>query len=186
MAFDPSSKRLVAGFIDGSVTVLDTVTGKKVAGFQAPREPPAKGKHNSYDRQWSIAVCFSADGRSVAVVDLHGLRLLELASQKEIARLSWQKQPTLGGRAFCATFSSDRNTLAVGWAKGNINLWDLSAVRQKNPPPAQPAAVIQTCPEDTPEPDRVPVYALVFSPDSRLLGACMSLGELKVWEHVPR
>jgi hypothetical protein len=178
LAFDPRGKSVVVGCTDGSVTVWDVASAKPLARFPAPKAPPEKGAGDRHDTPWCSAGCFSADGRKVAVVDLRGLRLLEVASQKEIAHVLWEKKPTFEQRAFCAGFSADRNRMAVGFANGNIKLWDLAAFWKHGRAPTLEGAIIQG--GEFPW----PVYAVVFSPDARLLGGYLG-DQLKVWEFVP-
>jgi WD40 repeat protein len=196
LAFTPGAKRLATGHDDGGVTVWDVARAERLAAFREPKEPaPKEGEvefppANPFGKPAPLparffavprALCFSADGRTVAVVDARGLRLLEVASQKEMARLNWDADRKANRMVFSAAFSADRNQLAVGWDNGEIKLWDLADLWQDNRPPARPTAVLNARGSELP----TQVDALAFSADARLLASCSGLGHVKVWEFTP-
>jgi WD40 repeat protein len=178
MEFDRSFKRLAVASIDGSVRVWDVAGAKQVAAFESPMGQWEKGLGDSYETRCAAALAFSPDGRKLAVVDLRALRLLDVATQKEIAQFPWEAKQTLNGRAFCAAFSPDAANLAVGFANGFVRLWSLDELWQKDRAPASKATLVQG------GEDASPVGDIAFSPNGRLIGARLVLG-LRIWEQAP-
>jgi RNA polymerase sigma factor (sigma-70 family) len=197
LAFGPGAKRLAVGHGDGSLTVWDVAAGTKLAFFPPPTGPAPKapelkkealpaaqeGGGGAPESAFVIprSLCFSASGHTLAVVDSRGLRLLEVASQKEISRLGWDEERKANRQVLAAVFSTERNKLAVGWEGGAIKIFDLAGWWQSGRRPAPESAGLRA--------DRggssSHVAALAFSADSRVLASYSGLGQVRVWKYVP-
>jgi RNA polymerase sigma factor (sigma-70 family) len=196
LAFGPGARRLAVAHRDGGVTVWEAATGKRLATFKGEARPAAPPREVRFDPVTGklgplelpaelfvipVGLSFAADGRTLAIVDSRGLRLVEVASQKEVARVAWGK----GGKrashlVVAAAFSPDRKAVALGRGDGVVELWDLAAVWDEGRAAARLLASFKGARDDLP----APIQALAFARDGRSLASCCGLGTLKVWQAV--
>jgi WD40 repeat protein len=109
------------------------------------------------------AVRFSPDGEIIASVDIHAVRLRDVATQRLIS--------TLRGEAsiFSIDFSPDGTLLAVGEIENTIRLWNIDS--------GETVQVFKL--GDNPN---AFIWAVAFSPDGHMLAAGSSDGSVTLWD----
>jgi WD40 repeat protein len=141
--FSPDG-RLLAGAASGWVQVWETASGRKVAELGAP---PAQfiapalgggefggrgfvggfGKGGDGPHGQVGALALSPDGRVLAVLGQQGLKLWELATGDERARLAGPRNPSNPPGPCALAFSPDGRLLAVADQDVTATLWDVSS-----------------------------------------------------------
>jgi WD40 repeat protein len=110
VAFSPDGKTLASASVLGSVLLWDVKSGKRTATFH--RFNP-NGKEEAINSAYSVA--FSPDGKTLAAGTLHGVKLWDVESGKNIVALS---DPP--GTVWSVAFSPDGKTLG---SAGRKKIW---------------------------------------------------------------
>jgi WD40 repeat protein len=113
-------KLLIVGSAEGRVRVFETRTGQKVADVASPSGQIA----------WSAMIL--PDGRTLAVSQWNGVRLWDLATEKERGVIVGHQ-----GEVVRMMVSPDGQTLATGGADTTVLLWDLNKVLPPAPETAE-------------------------------------------------
>ncbi|HZU34461.1 MAG TPA: PQQ-binding-like beta-propeller repeat protein [Gemmataceae bacterium] len=147
LAFTPDGKTLAASCWDGTARLWDPATGKQKRCLRRlPNPIPGQG------RVAFLGVAVTPDGKQVVAVENHStVHVWEIATGKEVRRLE-------GHYGFGMALSPDGKTLAVGESGESgtqFVLWDLATGQQRHVFGAA----------------KLPVSALAFSPDSKLIAA---------------
>ena len=139
ITFSPDDKVVATGDADGRLCLWGPATRKRLSRFV--------GHH------WGILkIAFSADGKTLASADRSTARLWDVASGKELRRVSGAPE---GGIWWTVAFSADLKHLAVGRLDTTIELRDVSTGRKLHQF----------------QPHKGWVSSLAFSPDGRLLAS---------------
>jgi WD40 repeat protein len=146
LAFTPDSKRLVSGGFDGTVRVWDLATNKELRCIQA--------------RGFIYGLALSADARTVATADNHGVTLWELDTGKERARIGPLNVPALA-----VALSPDGRLVASGGQRA-LALYEVATSRE-----------VRTLEGHTEQ-----MSSLIFSPDGRVLYSGSYDHTVRVWE----
>ena len=110
VAFSADGKSIAAGEINGTVVLYDATSGMKLRTLLAPKSQVR-------------AVCFSPDGGLVAGTTALGIvHVWESAT----GRLRRVFRPTSTKSSWSVAFSADGKTLATGWEKGEVILFDVA------------------------------------------------------------
>jgi RNA polymerase sigma factor (sigma-70 family) len=122
LAFSPDNKYLASGSwgsrdAPGSVRLWDPATGREVRKL---REDPT-GRF--------LELAFLPDGKAIAVQEITGIFLLDVATGKEIRRFAGQHRFAL---------SSDGRVLAAGDSGHEICLWDVATGKERGRFPTLP------------------------------------------------
>jgi WD40 repeat protein len=171
LAFTPDWEKLAvigpkapikAGAFDPTFQVLDVKTGNTLHTFAEEHRPGEAAVPPN-------ALAISPDGEVLASA-YRGIRLFSLRSGEELSALR-----TPNG-AFCAAFSPDGRTLAVGLATpekvDNLQLWDWTTGQLLRSLPGHKRQIV----------------AMTFSPGGHLLATCGGKGvgygdpEIRLWE----
>src|SRR5205807_3743398 len=87
---------------------------------------------------WFGGIAFHPDGRHVAVNDLGGIQLVDMAAGKVVARYAMPERiragTTPGSYASCMVFTPDGTRLATGHPDGTILMWQVALVKHKHEP----------------------------------------------------
>jgi RNA polymerase sigma factor (sigma-70 family) len=146
LGLSPDGKVLAVGGVGKpGMRVLDVKTGKE-------RFRVAEHKAGV------IAVAFSPDGKTVASTGPdETIRLWELATGKEIRKVTWREAPVLlrGANARLA-FSPDGKMLASAGYSSIIRLWDVATGKQRQGPEGHDGDII----------------TVAFAPDGKTLASC--------------
>jgi WD40 repeat protein len=151
-----SDARLVAvgSLQQPGLTVLEVTTGKE--------RPALKGL--VLDELMNVAMCFSRDGRLLALGGVPGkIHVWETGTGKELHRLRWQDMENSA-----LAFSPDGKLLAAGSRHGRISLWDVASGK-----------LLQTLGRAQPF-ERV--VTLSFSGDGKVLASCTSNDPFRLWD----
>jgi WD40 repeat protein len=153
--FSPDGKRLAVAFIDQTVRLWDTATGKEILTLQG------------HDGAISD-LCFGPDGRCLATASLDKtVKVWNAATGEEIRTFQ------MPDAALAVCFSPDGNSLAIGGGKadniltpGTITLWNVQSAQQIGSLEGHGGAVQSVC----------------FSPDGRRLASASNDGTVKLWD----
>ncbi|MBL8823747.1 MAG: WD40 repeat domain-containing protein [Planctomycetia bacterium] len=132
------------------------------------------GKQREFPQFAGQAIALSPEGKCLAVIDNHSVRLVDLLTGKVVSTFSESKFPLRS-----VAFSPDGKTLAIGWSNdgpkpgsklGVAQIWDLAT--------SKPIATL--------EPNRGPMRTLAFSSDGKLLAVATqtfpSIGDVRFWD----
>ena len=160
VACSPDGTNFLAGWSDrGHLLAWDALRGEERPGLS----------HTGNIR----AVSFSSDSEFVAVGTDDGSFTVWKHTPERFVR--WTRRTTHGAAVEALEFSADNGTLVTGGQGGLVKLWELI-------PTAQDSVAAE---KGTLTGHRLPVTALAFAPDGRMLvsaaGRPGAPGELKVW-----
>jgi WD40 repeat protein len=115
--------------IEGLVRVAFSPDGKRLMTKNPPCRLWEVGTWREARRIDGLGLCFSADGRLLAIQDANKvIRLVETDSARTIARL---ENPDLC-KVFFASFSPDGSRLAISTNDGPaVHIWDLRRIRRR-------------------------------------------------------
>lgn len=177
VAMSPDGRTLGTGADDGSVSLWELATGKRLFRLLASRHSRsylpfvesalATGirMRPKFDGDHMRALTFSPDGRLLAAAGEDGqVQVWETSSGKE-----WALLPGVHADVSCLAFSPDGKLLATNDGP-MIKLWDLSAV-DGNP------LLTRALPGHT-----ATVRSLAFSPDGRLLASGAENWDMRLWD----
>ena len=111
LAFSPDDRRLVSGGNDSTMRFWNVTTGK-------PAEcKSVKFGHSSSD--YVAAVCYSPDGKSIAVASKAHTRIYDVASGE------WRTLTRRhSGRVYCAEFAPGGRVVVSGSQDETVRFWD--------------------------------------------------------------
>jgi WD40 repeat protein len=171
VVFAPVGERLTAAG-EGSVMVWETRTGRAQATFG----PPEWGLFHPEVRELFLAAVFSPDGRRLAAGGVSvGLGLWYVPTQKHIAYLL-----NLRSTVLALAYQPSGDLLAAAIADCDPRLQDRGRLRT----PGRVLLLDMVTGEERTvlQGHAGAVYALVFSPDSRLLFSAGQDSTIKVWD----
>jgi RNA polymerase sigma factor (sigma-70 family) len=151
IAFAPDGKTLAASFQGGRVRVWDRVTGKKLLHLAEPG--------------WNVA--YSPDSKYLAVGQLKGIALWDLATGQCVRRLTGIRPIRSSPLAFDLAFSPDGKRLAAALPEEPlVRLWEVATGKQQNPLRGHTKRVT----------------AVAFSPDGKTLASGSEDGTVRLWD----
>jgi hypothetical protein len=139
-AFSPDGKVLALGGGpargrpgNSTIHLWEATTGDELRSFQGP--PAAANAAMFRGRPKPLeCMCFSPDGRSLALEADHKIMLWELATEKERCLLGMLPLTARHDNgAYSIAYSPDGRTLAVGCVDGAVRLWDVAGAREYPP-----------------------------------------------------
>ncbi len=148
LEFSPDGKILAAGGQARTIWLWDVASGRELARLSG---------HNEIIR----AIAFSRDGKILASSSSSGVKLWDVAQQRELTQI---KLPLVN----CLAFSPDDRDLALASDGGNVWLWDWARNYER---------LLLKGHADT-------VWSLAFSPDGKRLASGSKDKTLKLWEIV--
>jgi WD40 repeat protein len=110
LAFTADGKKLAAATEFGDVKLWDMTTGKT--------EARVKGS--------ARCLAFTPDGQTLAAGGANGVRLWDVATQRERALFEGR-----GDKVNAIAFTADGRTLAAGCSDGTVKLWDMEKIPRK-------------------------------------------------------
>lgn len=150
ITLSPDGKRLAtANESQDKVRVWETATGKELPAITLPGELPQSGGR--------YTLAFSPDGRSLAVADRDGLRLLDVAARRLVR--TFRTEGTFA-------FAPDGKTLATAGPDGTILFWEVATGKARGTLRGHAGVV----------------NALCYSPDGRLLASGSSDHTVLIWD----
>lgn len=163
LAFSPDNKAVAWSNEDGTVEVVEVVTGRRVRQLGKPRD-----KENDWEPRSSLA--FSSNGRYLASWDSRepDVILWEVATGKLHRRLPGKPPEIVYLHNVSLAFSPDGKSLAVGAMGGEnpIQLWELATGKLRQEIRGHLG----------------PVLALAFSPDGRFLASGSADTTVLIWD----
>lgn len=192
LAYSPDGKRLALAGTDGSVVILDAVTGKEIQGPWKAHEraisdivySPDGGTIATASWDNTVRLWWAVNGKPGAVLRGHTDRVQSVCFHpggKLLASASWDRSVrlwavTAGGEGkellghkspvFGVAFSPDGKYLASGGQNGNVRIWQVEGSR-----PIQSVTSLTGA-----------VLCLAFSPDGRYLAYGGSDATTRVWD----
>jgi WD40 repeat protein/serine/threonine protein kinase len=159
VAISPTHNQLVASAADSAGKAWDTQTGREqVFGAGAPLAV-------------IHAAAFAPDGQTMVTGDQDGVvRLWDVSNTRDHRYLGRQSSAVL-----CAAFSPDGTLIATGCGDGMVFLWDAAN------PAAHPGRERSKFKAHTDPPAPVPVTAVAFSPDGKILATASKAKVVKLW-----
>jgi len=154
IAISPDGKSILSGNHDGSVTVLDWITGKELLNFR---------NHCSWLKSFypTNAVAFSSDGKyALSGGNDNTVRLWDYISGRELQSFKHTDKVT------SVAFSNNRPWILSGSLDGTVRLWDRSTGKE-----------LRSFLNDT----DTHVSSVAFSPDSQSVLSA-STGGIHVWD----
>jgi WD40 repeat protein len=153
LAFSPDGKILAAAhhYGDYALYFWDVATGQELRPL---------GKEEKYTDKDTYGVVFAPDGRSIATVGDHALRVWEVKTRRERCRfLSPDKKPST------LAFAPDGRTLAQGSDDATVLLWDVTGRQEKGRlRPARPSSQeLQTLWADLAGTDAAAAYRAIWT-----------------------
>jgi WD40 repeat protein/serine/threonine protein kinase len=124
VAFSPDGNRFLTGSWDGTVRILDAVSGKELTQFKPPHFEA---------RSWGITgAAWSPDGKTILTVDAQGnVKLCEAGTGRLIFQLKTLAQTTV----MAVAIAPDGKTLLTGSDDRSARTWDATTgaeIRQFN------------------------------------------------------
>lgn len=164
LAFSPDGRFLLFGRGNGTVMVRDAVSGRDVRVL-------GEALHDDFNNTAILALNVSLDGKTVAALGGHGIKVWELASGGEVLSPTDMTRTCHPGGlcefvpGTCAAFSPDGRRVLVGGGDGLLRLYDLPSRKQVRAFKAHAA----------------PVRAVSVAWDRRLAASSGADGTLRVW-----